>query len=236
MRKKELWGIRQLDFFSLPKISEPILVKGTLPKKNNEVALSANLQKQYRLGQKITISMNKSGQLKSKTGKVTVTVFVQSPEFWANNLLGTSTKGTGTLEANAYLLKAAFSGDYTVARIRYRNLTKYSFTSSAYQKAIKTRQQKLTTLLADNGKKWRSELVSVTNKKLQVSQKQLDQQSSQLKLAKMAGQDVTAAAAKLQAAQKELNGQVCDLRPGDQYPRQCNWRYPRQLPDRPGRQ
>lgn len=200
-------GNKAIRLFSLPKISKPILVKGTLPKKNNEVALSANLQKQYRLGQKITISLDKSSQLKSKTGKVTVTAFVQSPEFWANNLLGTSTKRTGTLEANAYLPKTAFSGDYTVARIRYRILAKYSFASSAYQKAIKTRQQKLTTLLADNGKKRRRELVSVANKKLQASQKQLDQQSSQLKLAKMAGQDVTAAAAKLQAAQKELNGQ-----------------------------
>lgn len=47
----------------------------------------------------------------------------------------------------------------------------------------------------------------MANQKLQASQKQLDQQSSQLKLAKMAGQDVTAAEAKLQAAQKELNGQ-----------------------------
>ena len=194
-------GNKSIRLFSLPKISKAILVKGTLPKKNNEVALSANLQKQYRLGQKITISMDKSSQLKSKTGKLTVTAFVQSPEFW------TSTKGTGTLEAYAYLPKTAFSGDYTVARIRYRNLAKYSFASSAYQKAIKTRQQKLTTLLADNGKKRRSELVSVANQKLQASQKQLDQQSSQLKLAKMAGQDVTAAEAKLQAAQKELNGQ-----------------------------
>lgn len=142
MRKKELWGISQS--------SNPILVKGTLSKKNNEVALSANLQKQYRLGQKITISMDKSSQLKSKTGKVTVTAFVQSPEFWTNNLLGTSTKGTGTLEAYAYLPKTFFSGDYTVARIRYRNLAKYSFASSACPKAIKPRQQKLINL--DNRK------------------------------------------------------------------------------------
>ncbi len=51
----------------------------------------------------------------------------------------------------------------------------------------------------------------MANKKLQASQKQLDQQSSQLKLAKMAGQDVTAAEAKLQAAQKELNRQKKEI-------------------------
>lgn len=105
-----------LRVMSLPdKLSTFKLISGDLPTGQKEIALTADMEDSYSIGDEITIN-EESRQLGAQ--RFTVTGFVRSPEFLDSSDLGQTQMGTGQLSGYAAVAPEAFdSPAHTVARI-----------------------------------------------------------------------------------------------------------------------
>ncbi|MBF0780902.1 MULTISPECIES: FtsX-like permease family protein [unclassified Granulicatella] len=157
--------------FSNPKtLSKPDLIAGDLPKTDNEIALSASFQKQYALGDTITLHEKESSTL-LKTHTFTITGFTQSSEFLSQTNLGPTKLGSGILNGYAFVSQDAFhTSVYTIARFSFDEATHHTFSKSYTDKVI-ARQKEIENLLNDNAaprlERIKSEAKDKINKGLQ---------------------------------------------------------------------
>lgn len=150
---------KSIRIFSKNKVvSKDNLTKGRMPVKNNEIALSYTMEKEYKLGDTITFEYGANNILKNKT--YTVVGFIKSADIWSDTTMGNSSSGTGELNGYAVTVAGAFNSDvYSIARIAYDDLDKYPYNSSEYKNGVKEKQKILTEILKKRERHRKKELI-----------------------------------------------------------------------------
>ena len=137
-------------FSKTDNISKFELVKGNFPKNNKEIALTAQLQDKYKIGDNFKIDQEKNDNLKGNNYKVVG--FVNSTEIISTSVLGPSSAGTGNLDAYAVVSPKAFDMDvYTIARIKYHDLTQINAFDDDYKSKLDAYQKEVDSIIEDNG-------------------------------------------------------------------------------------
>ncbi|MFC3932536.1 FtsX-like permease family protein [Streptococcus dentapri] len=203
-------AVRIFSYDDDQKISRYELVKGKLPIKSNEIALSNNAYgNDYKIGDTITFNTGDTSTLKAKT--YTITGFVNSSEILSKTSLGRSTAGDGSLSGYAVVTPKAFSSDvYSIARITYDDLDGLNPFKNDYKKKLAEHQKDLDDKLADNGAARLASLKADAQKDIDQVQKQVDTAKAQLAQLEGVGQGQlyqaqgSAVAAQISKAEKEI--------------------------------
>ena len=166
--------------YSKPKdISTYEVVKGKLPNKQGEIALSSVYQDKYKIGDKIDFSEKKADNGKDvlKEHSFTITGFVQSSEILSSVDLGPSTAGSGELKGYAVVPESSFDSDvYMIARLAYKDVSTANPYTQDYADKISKHKDELKKLVKDQPAKRLEELKASP-------QAEINQQTSQLQTA-----------------------------------------------------
>lgn len=139
--------------FSAPrKISKFEIVKGKLPTKEDEIALTAGCRDKYKIGATIEL-LEKDDRFKQlRCHRYKITGFVNSSEIISDTTLGSSSSGSGILNGYAVVAQDAFEAEVPViARLRFKDLKGVGRFSSPYSKNLEKHRAKIEKLLSDNG-------------------------------------------------------------------------------------
>ena len=166
--------------YSKPKdISTYEVVKGKLPNKQGEIALSSVYQDKYKIGDKIDFSEKKADNGKDvlKEHSFTITGFVQSSEILSSVDLGPSTAGSGELKGYAVVPESSFDSDvYMIARLADKDVSTANPYTQDYADKISKHKDELKKLVKDQPAKRLEELKASP-------QAEINQQTSQLQTA-----------------------------------------------------
>lgn len=165
---------------SKPKdISTYEVVKGKLPSKQGEIALSSVYQDKYKIGDKISFSEKEGDNGKDvlKEHTFTITGFVQSSEILSSVDLGSSTAGSGELKGYAVVPESSFDSDvYMIARLAYKDVHSANPYTQDYTDKVSKHEDELEKLVKNQPAKRLKELKADPQAKI-------DQQTSQLQTA-----------------------------------------------------
>lgn len=166
--------------FSKPKdISTYEVVKGKLPSKQGEIALSSVYQDKYKIGDKISFSEKEGDNGKDvlKEHTFTITGFVQSSEILSSVDLGSSTAGSGELKGYAVVPESSFDSDvYMIARLAYKDVHSANPYTQDYTDKVSKHENELEKLVKNQPANRLKELKADP-------QAEIDQQTSQLQTA-----------------------------------------------------
>lgn len=185
-------------FSNTKNVSKYELVEGSLPKRDNEIALDSTNLGNYKIGDKITFvedeSLNGEDTLKNHTFKITG--FINSTEILSNLSRGQTTVGTGSLDCYGVVTEEAFNSDvYMMAKIIFKDTLNLDPYSDEYNDKIISHKKELEDVLSDN-KKVRLKLIKTEY------QNKIDEASDALNEAK---QKLTDAKRALDKANAEIN-------------------------------
>lgn len=137
--------------FSTPnELSTYELVEGNLPKKTDEIVLSAAYQADYAIGDRITFEekADADSQLLTEHSFI-ITGFVNSSELLSRVNLGQSTAGSGELNGYAVVAKETFDSEvYTIARIAYDDLADLSPFGQTYLDKVYDNKKQVKEMIA----------------------------------------------------------------------------------------
>lgn len=138
--------------YSAPRrISKFEVVKGRLPKRQDEIALTDRYRGKYKIGSNIEFAEKRGVPEQLKRHTYRVTGFINSTEIIADNTLGPSNAGTGVLSGYAVVAKSAFKQNVPViARIRFKDLKDVDRFGDSYTHKLKKHSKELEKLLSDN--------------------------------------------------------------------------------------
>ena len=138
--------------YSAPRrISKFEVVKGRLPKRQDEIALTDRYRGKYKIGSNIEFAEKRGVPEQLKRHTYRVTGFINSTEIIADNTLGPSNAGTGALSGYAVVAKSAFKQNVPViARIRFKDLKDVDRFGDSYTHKLKKHSKELEKLLSDN--------------------------------------------------------------------------------------
>lgn len=181
--------------FSKPKkIAKYQLIKGRLPQKVTEIALDAQYQKKYHLGQKVSFKEknNLDGSKTLKRHQYTISGFVYSGEIISFVNRGQSLAGTGELKGYAVVLPENFQKDYfSIARLTFKDTKSLDPYNSVYPKRVESHQKDLDKVLRELPKHRLKAIenqanfkINYFNQKLTLAKQQLQYQENQLNQAK----------------------------------------------------
>ena len=138
--------------YSAPRrISKFEVVKGRLPKRQDEIALTDRYRGKYKIGGNIEFAEKRGVPEQLKRHTYRVTGFINSTEIIADNTLGPSNAGTGALSGYAVVSKSAFKQNVPViARIRFKDLKDVDRFGDSYTHKLKKHSKELENLLSDN--------------------------------------------------------------------------------------
>lgn len=166
--------------FSKPKdISTYEVIKGKLPSKQGEIALSSVYQDKYKIGDKISFSEKEGDNGKDvlKEHSFTITGFVQSSEILSSVDLGSSTAGSGELKGYAVVPESSFDSDvYMIARLAYKDVSTANPYTQDYTDKVSKHEDELEKLIKNQPANRLKELKADPQAKI-------DQQTSQLQTA-----------------------------------------------------
>lgn len=174
-------------FSSPKKLSTYDIVEGNLPSKRGEIALTADLQNKYKIGDTITFdekeSINGSKVLKDHT--YTITGFINSSEILSRVNLGPSTAGSGELSGYAVVTEDTFdSSVYMIARVAYNNLSELSPYSQTYIDRVYDDKKALQELFSSQPEKRLQEIKSESQEKIDSGNQQIKEVEDKLTAAK----------------------------------------------------
>lgn len=138
--------------YSAPRrISKFEVVKGRLPKRQDEIALTDRYRGKYKIGGIVEFAEKRGVPEQLKRHTYRVTGFINSTEIIADNTLGPSNAGTGALSGYAVVSKSAFKQNVPViARIRFKDLKDVDRFGDSYTHKLKKHSKELENLLSDN--------------------------------------------------------------------------------------
>ncbi len=139
--------------FSLPEqISKVQVIKGRLPKNDNETAIDNENAGNYKIGDTIEFAEKEdiTGEKTLKKDKYKVSGYIDSGEITSRINRGPSTAGSGELKGYAAVRPEAFDSDvYMVARMNFKDTAKLDPYSKAYTDKIQNHKDSLKKLLKD---------------------------------------------------------------------------------------
>lgn len=138
--------------YSAPRrISKFEVVKGRLPKRQDEIALTDRYRGKYKIGGNIEFAEKRGVPEQLKRHTYRVTGFINSTEIIADNTLGPSNAGTGALSGYAVVSKSDFKQNVPViSRIRFKDLKDVDRFGDSYTHKLKKHSKELENLLSDN--------------------------------------------------------------------------------------
>ncbi|BDR58081.1 FtsX-like permease family protein [Xylocopilactobacillus apicola] len=206
--------------FSKPKnISKYELIKGRLPKHADEIAIDAQYQGQYHLGQRITFNekSDPAGQKNLKRQNFKISGFVSSGEIISFVNRGQSTAGTGELKGYGVILPSNFQSDYyMLARLRFNDTRKLDPYSELYNKRIEAHKTALNEQLKGQPQKRLAAIKEKSQSQIDEVNQQVIAGKNQLALEKIqltqASKEITAAKNSPLAQTQALNQKEQDLK------------------------
>ncbi|MBT9672554.1 FtsX-like permease family protein [Secundilactobacillus kimchicus] len=168
------------------KLSTNAVVKGRLPEKNNEIALSNSERHHYKIGDtfKVVDNNGKSSVTGLQNTRFTVVGFVNSSVNLQKNKLGSTTAGTGQIATFAVVNKDVFSSATpTLAEITYDNTSGPAYSEkfeNQVQKNVDQAQSKLNTMAKSATTKTLNRL-NVQSRQIKTAQSRLTYQMTTLK-------------------------------------------------------
>lgn len=143
--------------FSKPnKVSKYQVVKGRLPKQDNEIALSNKLGQKHKLGSTVnfTEKTDANGEKVLRRHSYKVVGYVNSSEILSQINLGQSTAGSGELKGYAIVNGKNFTSNYYMtARLTFKNMKNLSAYSQKYVDRAQKHRNELDSLLKNNPQK-----------------------------------------------------------------------------------
>ncbi|HIZ16631.1 MAG TPA: FtsX-like permease family protein [Firmicutes bacterium] len=139
-------------FSNTEEVSVYEIVKGRLPRADNEIALASFYSGKYNIGDKICFDEKAdiTGEKSLKYDEFTVVGFVNSPEFLSFVNMGQSTAGSGELKGYAVVDAAAFNSDYyMIARLTFSDLADIDPYSDEYSELLQHHKDELNALLKE---------------------------------------------------------------------------------------
>ena len=138
--------------YSAPrKLSKFEVVRGKMPAREDEIALTDRYRGKYKIGDIIEFAEKRGVTEQLKRHTYRVTGFINSTEIIADNTLGPSNAGTGALSGYAVVSKSAFKQNVPViARIRFKDLKDVDRFGDSYTHKLKKHSKELEKLLSDN--------------------------------------------------------------------------------------
>ncbi|CAM3095246.1 putative ABC transport system permease protein [Lactobacillus bombicola] len=221
--------------FSKPqKVGLYQVIKGHLPQKSDEIAITDYYRLKYKLGATISFHEKKNilGTTFLKNKNFKIVGFVRSSQILSNVNLGQSSSGTGELKGYAVAMPQAFNQTvYTVANLTYQDLRGLDSYGKIYAKRLgqhkKVAQQVLKEETPQREKrikkmglqllKARAQTLALAHNKLTTAKQQLivaqnKLSSQESKLKQQASQATSPQMqANLQQAQIKLNTQTQEL-------------------------
>lgn len=162
------------------------LISGRMPQNDSEIVLGPSLQKKYRVGDKIVFSQDDSELLRKNAYKVVG--FAKSADIWDNSTMGNSSTGTGELKGYAFASKKVFdSAFYTIARVKFDNLSKHPYYTDSYDEKSDSDQKILEQRLERIGQKRFAEIKAEPLEKIKQSKQSLLQLKEGIEQAKEQG-------------------------------------------------
>ncbi len=173
--------------FSTPKkLSTYEVVEGKLPRKTDEIAISAAYKGDYKIGD--TISFDEKADAESQVLKqhtFTITGFVNSSELLSRVNLGRSTAGSGELNGYAVVPAETFDSEvYMIARIAYDDLTNLNPYKQTYLDKIYENKKSVKELLANQPKIRLAEVKSNAQEKIDEGYNKIAKAKGELSSAK----------------------------------------------------
>lgn len=142
--------LRFLGYDKKQKLNQYHIVKGRLPKQSGEIALDdlADYHKDYRIGDKFTVTVDDDKKQQLKRREFKVVGFVNSPEYIENIKRGNTNVGTGTVDYFAVVDKSDLNlKAYSRILVQFKDSKKQVAYSKTYEdttdKGIKSLKRKL---------------------------------------------------------------------------------------------
>ena len=138
--------------YSAPrKLSKFEVVRGKMPAREDEIALTDRYRGKYKIGDIVKFSEKSDNLMQLKSHAYKITGFINSSEIIADNTLGPANAGTGALSGYAVVAKSAFKQNVPViARIRFKDLKDVDRFGDSYTDKLKKHSKELEKLLSDN--------------------------------------------------------------------------------------
>ena len=138
--------------YSAPrKLSKFEVVRGKMPAREDEIALTDRYRGKYKIGDIVEFSEKSDNLMQLKSHAYKITGFINSSEIIADNTLGPSNAGTGALSGYAVVSKSAFKQNVPViSRIRFKDLKDVDRFGDSYTHKLKKHSKELENLLSDN--------------------------------------------------------------------------------------
>ena len=211
-------SITSVRIFSAPEtVSEYEVVEGRMPASSGEIALDAGQRSRYALGDPISFTEkpDASGETVLETTSFTVVGFVNSSEILASENLGSSTSGSGRLDAFGVVVPEEFDSDVAmIARMTFTDLNGLDEFGQEYQSRVQAHRDAVDESLAGRPQARLDELRAEIQDQIDTGQsevdkgrQQLDDAQAQLNQAKAAIAD---AKQQLSQGRAELAGQAAD--------------------------
>lgn len=138
-------------FSQTDNISKYELVSGKLPSEEGQIAISNEMQDDYKIGDTITFT-EKDGSALLKNDEFEVVGFVNSTEILSNINLGISTVGSGELNGYGVVTDDNFDSDvYTIIRASIADENNVSPFTESYHQAVNEESNNLETALTGIG-------------------------------------------------------------------------------------
>ena len=149
--------------YSAPrKLSKFEVVRGKMPAREDEIALTDRYRGKYKIGGNIEFAEKRGVPEQLKRHTYRVTGFINSSEIIADNTLGPSNAGTGALSGYAVVSKSAFKQNVPViSRIRFKDLKDVDRFGDSYTHKLKKHSKELENLLSDNAADRKIELEKI---------------------------------------------------------------------------
>lgn len=191
-----------INISSLPSnINKLTLLKGKLPKKDNEIVIEENFLKNhnYKIGDTLTIE---SETLLNKEYKIVGTV--ESPLYFnsvkgSSQTRGTSTKGTGFINYYSYILPSSFTTDYyTNIYITLSNTKKEITSKQEYLSIIEDITKEINNIKSTQENNRYQKIYNEALSKIEEKEEELNKELSKVE------NDLSKAKKELDKAKKEL--------------------------------
>ena len=139
--------------YSAPrKLSKFEVVRGKMPAREDEIALTDRYRGKYKIGDIVEFSEKSDNLMQLKSHAYKITGFINSSEIIADNTLGPANAGSGALSGYAVVVKSAFKQNVPViARIRFKDLKDVDRFGDSYTDKLKKHSKELEKLVSDNG-------------------------------------------------------------------------------------
>ena len=191
--------------FSKPEnISKYELVEGTLPEKDDEIAISNNNKEKYKIGDIIEFTEKENAQGKEtlKRHEFKICGYINSSEIISDVNMGQTTAGTGELNGYAITNADNFDSDvYMMAKLVFADTQNLNQYSDEYNEKIRVHKEELENLLSEQQNIRMSSIKSEYQEKIDEGQSKLDQGKQELEDARTSLED---AKNKIENAKNEI--------------------------------